>query len=1146
VLKKIISLIFCLGSFATMFAGQYTRLSLKVIDPKQDIVPSLAIYKNDLSEAETTLTLLGQSPQDFYCELFLEAPTIIKLKYDSRIFELYIEPGDDLGLSFEAAKFPFSLFFIGKGAEHNTYLVKFREKFYNQRDNILTNYINSFSPIEYKKWMTDAMQKRWEYYRDYDGWEKERFSATFTQFACAEIDYWYAYHLLRYKQEHQQSAVLAQFIQIPENYYDFLNTVIINNDEALIHPLYRNFLKLYLVFRQDFPNSFLGLASKQVILKVKAASMELLANPTSKVVGYVTEGTKVLVVEKLTIGGDATGLPTAYRVKVKTSDGQEGWMRTSGLDFEPEATTLNRSGMTIEVAEITSKKIITKGKVGFRTLAVLLQPYESEIVEVLKADQEVTYLNQKTEQKYIYKDQDSITHQTIFLKIRTASGHIGWVPSVALRLTEKEVEDKVRKQRIGYKSKNAYNNIDFLLYGKSRIFALASNIEYRLHFELPKDVKPQYDLFIKENTTRYLKNEIDSIFQKAIQFPIAQPASNNATVVLTGVYDITLNVPPAKFRVETNTALILNTSSKNLKPANASAQTINPSQNTATTNTPNNINKPKLAIGTNVNINKKVETPPQTIATPQTISSVLTTTSSSKSIENAAKGNSRVNNTPTNAGIASTPSAPLATTSPSFEKVAATTAADNATAVAGEAIGSVLPKKIEVKMPNTQYDLISTSIKGTVIDPRGLNVALNLMIDVINLREVTYTTKIKADNTFALDFFLAEPAVGELICGSDTIAVYIEPNDQIELALNGKDKSFLSCNGIGGAHIMYLDMFRHFSKSIDAETKYKIRTLTPDNFRTFMHEKYRIKREFLDNYQQKNIFSPNFLEYASSDIDYWFAFNMVNYPWEYPLYFSEAPPAKVPPNYYDFLQKIKIQNDAALPSKNYRFFLDQHLSDLKRKSENHTKTPKEVTEKYFSHKTLAYCRAKQVSQDLAFDINAMKINAVKNYVLNSTYPLYNEAVVASLYRQLPIQTGASAPSFRLTDMNGKEITLDELKGKVVYLDFWATWCAPCIQALPHTERIRQRFNESEVVFVYINMDEDKSKWLRYLAEHPLGGTHVSGYSQNPYREPVTALYQATKLPSTVLIDKNGNIAADANERLDSETAAMRIQNLISK
>ncbi len=1134
-----------------VWAGQITRLTCRVIDPKPDISLNISSLKDDFGEAEKIETLLLRSEQEYYLETYLESPKVFNLQYDGRSFELYVEPGDDLSMSFEANKFPISLLFMGKGTEHNAYLAKFREKFSSSRDNILTNLINNFTPAEYRKWMTEAMKKRWEFYHDYDGLEKERFTPSFVAYACAEIDYWYAFHLLRYKQEHEQGNVLSQYIQIPESYYDFLNGIIINSDDALVHPLYRKFLRLYLRFRHDFPSSFIGLASKQMVLTVKVPSMELLANPTSKVLGYITQGTKVLVLEKLTFGGTgtaATGLATAYRIKVKTNDGQEGWIRTSGLEFDAEPV-FNRQGMTIESVEITSKKAVTKGKVGFTTLNVMTEPYETAIVETLKTEQEVIYMNQKTDQTYEYKDQDSVAYKSIFLKVRTPGGRIGWVCACGVRMMEKDIDDKVKKQRIASKSKNNYNNIDFLLYGKSRLFALATDIEHRLHFEQPKDVKAEYDIFVRENISNYLRKEVDSIFIKAVNNPILPAATKNVTTTITGVYDITLNSPQPRFRVEANPSAIIiasaNTSSKvkSTKP-NPNASNPNKENNHSANNNASgvaNVTKPKLAIGTGININKKAETTQQTIATPQTIATIT----SNKNAASARPSASRTTNPTTEVAaqntVAKTSAAPL-----SSNPTVAATNVTTTTTTQNTTTEFINPKKIEVKMPNSQYDLIGTSIQGKVTDPRGINVSLTLMMDVINLREATYTTKIKADNTFSLEFFLAEPAVGELVCGYDTIAVYLEPNDQILLELNGKDKSFLACSGVGGAHIMYLDGFAHFSKAIDRQVKAKTRTLTAEPYKAFMEQVHQAKRQFLDNYQAKNLFSPTFLQYAESDIDYWFAFNMVNYPWEYPLYFSEAPPAKVPYGYYDFLQKIKIQNDISLPSKNYRYFLDQHLSDLRRKSENQNATPKEVAEKNFTNKTLAYCRAKQISQDLSYDINSLKINAVKHFVVNSKYPLYNEAVVSSLYRQLPVQSGASAPSFRLTDPTGKEVTLDELKGKVIYLDFWATWCAPCIQALPHTERIRQRFNENDVAFIYINMDEDKSKWLRYLEEHPLGGKHVTGYSLNPYRESVNVLYQATKLPSTVIIDRSGNIAADANERLDSETAASRIQNLISK
>jgi thiol-disulfide isomerase/thioredoxin len=1129
--ENIVLILLLLLSSNFAWAGQLARLTFRVIDPKPEAQVSLTTMTDELSNVDKTETLLKRSEQEFYVNLDLSAPTTAKLNYDGRYFELYVEPGDDLYMSFEGSKFPASLLFTGKGTEHNTYLLKFRDAFNGSRDNVLTNYINNFTPTEYRKWMNEIWKKRWTFYHDYDGLEKEGFSKNFVAYACAEIDYWYGYHLMRYKQEHEEAGnVLSKFVQIPENYYDFLNGIIINNDDALVHPLYRKFLKLYLSFRTEFPASFIGLASKQMILTIKVPSMELLATPTNKVVGYAPQGTKVLVLEKLTFGGGGSSnnlgsLPTAYRIKVKTNDGQEGWIKTSGLEFDPEPS-LTRQGVTIEGIEITSKKMIKKGRVGYPLLNVMNEPYENSVMETVKQGQELIYMNQKTDQLYNYKDQDSVAHQSVFYKVMTPNGKIGWVCACAISLFEKEVEEKVRKQRLAAKSKNAYNNIDFLLYNKSRIFALATDIEYRLHFEQPNAVKPQYELFQRENSTGYLRKEVEKVFQNAIANPIPLIATTDNKIEITGVYDITPNIPQGRFRVEADPSAV--SSSMSARP---NVQRTMPSQNTNTTYTnpettsTATVAKPRAQIGTGVNINKKTEATSSAIATPQTISTI--TTIPAEKPKTAYTPPPTTTSTTDNYNY-SPPKAASSTTS---------------TEVPKEYIN---PKKIEVKMPNSQYELIGTTLRGKVTDPRGINVSLTLMMDVINLREASYTTKIKADNTFTLEFFLAEPAVGELICGSDTIPMYLEPNDQVELELNGKDKNFLACSGTGSAHIMFLDGFMHYSKQLDKQVKAKTRTLTAEAFRDFMSQSHDTKKQFLDNYQDRNSFSATFLSYAQADMDYWYAFYMSNYPWEYPIYFNEAAPAKVPPNYYDYLTKIKIQNDVALPSKNYRYFLDQHLSDLRKKSNNNNITLKEIAEKNLTGKTLAYCRAKQIAQDLSYDINSQKINAVKNFVVNSTYPLYNEAVVAALYRQLPMQSGASAPSFRLSDANGKEITLEELRGKVIYLDFWATWCAPCIQALPHTERIRQRFNENDVAFVYINLDEDKNKWLRYLAEHPLGGKQVNGNSPNPYRETVSALYQATKLPATVIIDRNGNIAADANEHLDSETAATKIQNLISK
>lgn len=1138
--KNYIHILFLLclwGSSENLWAGISTRLTIRIIDPKANAQLAVTTPIDDLNDTQKDEVLNLRTEQEFTTSFVLENPTPVTVKYDGATFELYMEPGDDLFVSFEAPKFPESMLFMGKGTEHNNYLLKFRTKFANTKDNILTNLINNFTPEDYKKWLTENMKKRWTFFHDYDGLEKEAFSKKFNAFICAEIDYWYAYHLLRYKEEHTRGNVLSKFVQIPERYYDFLNNIIINNDEALVHPLYRKFLKLYLNFREEYPASFFGLASKQMTLTVKVPSMELLATPTNKIVGYITQGTKVLVLDKLTVGSNSNTpgiLPTAYRIRVKTNDGQEGWIKTNGLEFDSEPQ-LNPQSIVIETIESSSKKAVMVARVGFRLLNVMSEPYENSVIETLRSSQEAFYLNQKTDQTYNYKDQDSIIHTSSFVKVRTASGRIGWVCAAGITLVEKEIEDKQRRQRIGSKFKNAYNNIDFLLAGKSRLFALATNIDYRLHFETPQAVKMEYDLFMRENTSNYLRSEVEKIYQNAINHPIAIPASVETNTQIIGVFDIMLNVQQARFRVDANPTTLVGTPPRS--NYTTSSSTTNQSNTSVATNTTTIVNtKPKVQIGTGININKKTEgttAPTEAIVTPQTVAKL--------SDPNAARLTPINNTSPVNQDIA--------TTTPTT--VASTTNASNGPPKADydpyakPAIATDLNlKKIEVKMPNAQYDLIGSSITGRITDPRGITIMLNLTMDVVNGREATYNTKLDANNSFRLDFFLAEPAVGELICGSDTIPVYLEPNDQLAIELNGKDKNFLACSGQGSAHVMFMDGYRNFSKPIDRQVKGKTRTLNAEAFKAFMAQSRDTKLQFLENYTDKFQFTDNFMAYAKGNIDYWYSFYLMNYPWEYPLYYNEAPPSKVPPNYYDFLAQLPKQNDAAMPSQNYRFFLNEYMSDLSRKNKNNT--PRELAEKYLTGKSLAYVRAKQVAQDLAFDINAQKIGAVKQYVQSSKYPLYNEAVVAALYRSLPVQTGASAPSFRLMTADGREVTLEQLKGKIVYLDFWATWCAPCINSLPHVERVRQRFNENEVVFVYINLDEDRSKWIRYLQDHPLGGQHVSGNSPNPYRETVSSLYQATKLPATVLIDREGNIVSDSNEHLDSDAIAVRIQNLISK
>jgi hypothetical protein len=73
-----------------------------------------------------------------------------------------------------------------------------------------------------------------------------------------------------------------------------------------------------------------------------------------------------------------------------------------------------------------------------------------------------------------------------------------------------------------------------------------------------------------------------------------------------------------------------------------------------------------------------------------------------------------------------------------------------------------------------------------------------------------------------------------------------------------------------------------------------------------------------------------------------------------------------------------------------------------------------------------------------------------------------------------------APPFAVTTLDGQRISLDDLQGKVVLLDFWATWCGPCREALPHMRKIAKNFEGQPLVVLSISLDRDEQKWRTLL------------------------------------------------------------------
>ena len=162
----------------------------------------------------------------------------------------------------------------------------------------------------------------------------------------------------------------------------------------------------------------------------------------------------------------------------------------------------------------------------------------------------------------------------------------------------------------------------------------------------------------------------------------------------------------------------------------------------------------------------------------------------------------------------------------------------------------------------------------------------------------------------------------------------------------------------------------------------------------------------------------------------------------------------------------------------------------------------------------------------------------KDFQHINPHPEYTEVVQAALDRALKLQPGQPAPEFTLDDLDGQPVSLSQFKGQVVLIDFWASWCGPCIKDLPNLRKIKKKTADWPVVFLNVSIDEDEAAWREAIDKHEIKGVHVRA---DGWGAEIAKTYQVRGIPSYYLVDSQGLIVEDPGIRRDTDATVAAIE-----
>ncbi len=456
----------------------------------------------------------------------------------------------------------------------------------------------------------------------------------------------------------------------------------------------------------------------------------------------------------------------------------------------------------------------------------------------------------------------------------------------------------------------------------------------------------------------------------------------------------------------------------------------------------------------------------------------------------------------------------------------------------------------------------STTVTGKLIGYSGKQLTLNYQEYAVLADLQKQEVAVAADGSFRFSIDIATPARAFMIVetspveerftvtrgdGRDTtittqtnrsqlVFLYLAPGNKQQVTVDVKNvQETLHITGRNRAASRYLNEEDwRFNQYRDKHLKnyFGYVNYSPDQYAAYVAKREADRLAFLVQFNKQQRIAKQLYHVSEQTIRNDATMALLLYPSMRNAYREDGFSADT--TYYAFLREVNLDRSNTDKGIAYYYFLDYYLKEKYRLAD--------VDDDFFDY-VKNELSGRPLYEYYAFALASnFKKKLYAHFGPDCPYPDLAKRVKVKYHKLEGMLEGNPAPVVVLQDTTGTDIPLAKLKGKYLYIDFWATWCGPCIAEMPALDTLQHDYADADIAFLSISVDKekDKQKWKDFVAERQLKGVQVWVDEENS--RVFTEAFNIKQIPRFVLLDPEGHIV-NANAPRPSDK---RIRQLLDK